>query len=53
MVPMSQILFGTDFPFGASAQQHKLLVESGVFNTQELRAIDYENVGRLLPRYKA
>ncbi len=35
MVPMSQIFFGTDFPFGASAQQHKLLVESGVF--QRLR----------------
>ena len=52
MVPMSQILFGTDFPFGASSQQHKLLLESGVFNQQELRAIDYENVGRLLPKYK-
>jgi len=52
MVPMSQIFFGTDFPFGASAQQHKLLVESGVFNAQELRAIDYQNVGRLLPKYK-
>jgi predicted TIM-barrel fold metal-dependent hydrolase len=53
MVPLSQILFGTDFPFGASAQQHKLLVEGGVFNAPELRAIDYENIGRLLPRYQA
>ena len=52
MVPMSQIFFGNDFPFGASAQQHKLLVEAGVFNAQELRAIDYENFGRLLPKYK-
>ncbi len=52
MVPLSQIFFGTDFPFGASAQQHKLLLETGVFNAQELRAIDYQNVGRLLPKYK-
>jgi 6-methylsalicylate decarboxylase len=53
LVPLSQIFFGNDFPFGASAQQHKLLVESGVFNAEELRSIDYENVGKLMPRYKA
>jgi len=53
MVPMSQIFFGNDFPFGGSALQHKLVVESGVFNAKELEAIDYQNIGRLLPRYKA
>ena len=52
MVPLSQIFFGTDFPFDGSTQQHRMLVESGVFNAQELRAIDYENIGRLLPKYK-
>jgi len=53
MVPLSQIFFGNDFPFGAAGEQHKLLVESGAFNAQELRAIDYENIGRLLPRARS
>jgi predicted TIM-barrel fold metal-dependent hydrolase len=53
MVPLSQIFFGNDFPFGAAGEQHKLLVESGAFNAQELRAIDFENIGRLLPRARA
>jgi len=53
MVPLSQIFFGNDFPFGAAGEQHKLLVESGAFNARELRAIDYENIGRLLPHARA
>lgn len=53
MVPVSQILFGNDYPFGAAGDQHRLLVESGVFNEEELRAIDVGNIGALLPKYKA
>jgi predicted TIM-barrel fold metal-dependent hydrolase len=52
MVPISQIVFGNDYPFGAAGEQHRLLVESGVFNAAELRAIESGNVGALLPKYK-
>lgn len=52
MVPLSQIFFGTDFPFINSAEQRRLLQESGVFNARELQVIFSENVGRLLPKYK-
>jgi predicted TIM-barrel fold metal-dependent hydrolase len=50
MVPLSQILFGNDFPFGGALEQHNLLVKAGVFSARELEAIDYENPARLLPR---
>jgi predicted TIM-barrel fold metal-dependent hydrolase len=53
MVPMSQILFGTDFPFANAAEDRKLLAECGVFNAKELVTIDYENPVRLLPRHRA
>ena len=52
MVPVSQILFGNDYPFGTAAEQHRLLVQSGVFSDAELRAISSGNVGALLPRYR-
>jgi 6-methylsalicylate decarboxylase len=54
IVPVSQILFGTDFPYGKIAEDAvKNLQECGVFNARELRAIDRENALRLLPRFKA
>jgi predicted TIM-barrel fold metal-dependent hydrolase len=53
MVPMSHILFGGDFPFVVTAEQVKLLNECGVFNAQEIRAIYSENIGALLPKYRA
>jgi len=53
MVPMSQILFGTDFPFASSAEQLNLLKECGVFNAKELQAIYRENAGKLLPHYRS
>jgi len=52
MVLLSQIFFGTDFPFINSAEQRRLLQESGVFNARELKVVFSENVGRLLPKYK-
>jgi predicted TIM-barrel fold metal-dependent hydrolase len=55
MVPVSQILFGTDYPLGggSAAIVAKGLVEDGGFNPSELRAIDRENALRLLPRLRA
>ena len=52
MVLLSQIFFGTDFPFINLAEQRRLLQESGVFNARELKVVFSENVGGLLPKYK-
>ena len=51
-VPVSQILFGTDYPLGggSAAIVSKGLVADGGFTPAELRAIDRENALRLLPR---
>jgi len=38
LVPMSQILFGTDFAFRTALQTIEGIEKSGVFNAQELRA---------------
>jgi predicted TIM-barrel fold metal-dependent hydrolase len=53
MVPLSQILFGGDFPFVVSAEQVRLLKECRVFSEAELPAIFSGNVSRLFPKYKA
>jgi 6-methylsalicylate decarboxylase len=49
LVPLSQIVFGTDFPFRTTAEHVKGLRESGVFNAHELQAIERDNALRLLP----
>jgi predicted TIM-barrel fold metal-dependent hydrolase len=48
---MSQILFGTDFPFGKSANTAAGLEESGVFSAEELRLIDRGNAVTFLTKY--
>lgn len=54
LVPLRQLLFGTDFPFGTGAEEHvKNLQACGVFNAQELRAIERDNAVRLLPRLRS
>lgn len=55
MVPVSQILFGTDYPLGggSAAIVSKGLLDNGGFTQAELRAIDRENALRLLPRLRA
>jgi predicted TIM-barrel fold metal-dependent hydrolase len=50
LVPVSQIVFGTDFPFRTTAETAKGLTTCGVFNASELRTIDRENALKLLPR---
>ena len=53
VVPASNILFGTDFPWLTAAHHVRGMRESGVFTPQELRAIDRDNAVRLLPKYGA
>ncbi|PWU04488.1 MAG: amidohydrolase [Terriglobia bacterium] len=52
IVPLSQIMFGGDFPFVVTAEQVMLLKECKVFNDKELKAIFSENTERLFPRLK-
>ena len=52
IVPTSQILFGTDFPWGDPSRIAQGLMGCG-FTAEELRGIDRENALRLLPRFKA
>ena len=53
LVTSAQILFGTDFPFRNTKEHVEGLRECGCFSEAELRAIDYENAHRLLPRVRA
>ncbi|HUA54256.1 MAG TPA: amidohydrolase family protein [Candidatus Sulfotelmatobacter sp.] len=54
LVPLSQILFGTDFPFRTTEEHVKGLRASGVFTARELQAIERDNALKLLPpRYRA
>jgi len=51
VVPMSQIVFGTDYPYISVAQTAKGLKDSGVFTAAELTQIDSGNALHLFPRY--
>jgi hypothetical protein len=51
-MPLSQIVFGNDYPFRQAADHCELLVESGVFNAEELRAVESGNISALLPKFK-
>ena len=53
VVPISQIVFGTDYPFRTPAEHVKGLKECGVFSARDLERIDRENALPLLPRFKA
>jgi len=52
LVPPSQVLYGTDFPFRDGAEVSAGLARHG-FSTADLRAIDRDNALRLMPRLKA
>jgi len=51
LVAITQLLFGTDFPFRNAEDHVKGLQECG-FSPSDLRAIDCENAQRLLPRWR-
>jgi predicted TIM-barrel fold metal-dependent hydrolase len=50
LVPISQILWGSDFPFRPGDDYVKILADFG-FSAADLRALDRENALRLLPRW--
>ncbi len=54
MVPVSRILFGTDFPLGggSAAVVAKGLADNGGFTPDDLRAIERENALALVPRLR-
>jgi predicted TIM-barrel fold metal-dependent hydrolase len=50
LMPISQIFYGTDFPYRSAAEHTKGMTE--FFKGSDLRAIDRENALRLIPRLK-
>jgi predicted TIM-barrel fold metal-dependent hydrolase len=52
VVPVSQIVFGTDFHWRTAEETGRGLITSKIFNEAELHAINRGNVERLLPRYR-
>jgi predicted TIM-barrel fold metal-dependent hydrolase len=51
MVPISQIVYGTDFPYRTAIDHTKGL--TAFFKPEELRAVDRDNALRLVPRFKS
>ncbi len=52
VVPVSQILFGTDYPYRTAAEHASELRQSRVFNAREIQAIERNNARKLLTRDK-
>lgn len=52
VVPSTQIVFGTDVPWGTPANIVASLQRSGL-SAEELRGVDRENGLRILPKYRA
>ena len=50
VVPVSQIVFGTDYPYGDTTEIVKGLVDCGQFNQTEINQVYYENAFKLVPR---
>jgi predicted TIM-barrel fold metal-dependent hydrolase len=53
IVPVSQIMFGTDVPFGNPKRIADGVVETKLFSPAELAMIDRGNAEKLFPQYKA
>jgi predicted TIM-barrel fold metal-dependent hydrolase len=49
-IPISNIVYGTDYPYRTAADHTKGLAE--VFSGADLRAIERENALRILPRMR-
>jgi predicted TIM-barrel fold metal-dependent hydrolase len=50
IIPASQILFGTDFPYRKSLDHVEGLRQAGVFSDEQIAAIERGNALKLLPR---
>ena len=50
LVPVSQIVYGTDFPYRTAADHTKGV--TSVFSGDDLKAVDRENALRIIPRLK-
>jgi predicted TIM-barrel fold metal-dependent hydrolase len=48
IVPISQILYGTDYPFRTFDSTTELLAQSAVFNPQEMQGILHDNAAALI-----
>jgi len=51
IIPLSQILFGTDYPYGAGCVDQANRVAACGFTAEELAAVDRTNALKLLPRF--
>ena len=51
MVPISQVLYGTDYPFRDGAEVNRGIADWG-FSPADLQAIERDNAMRLLPRIR-
>jgi predicted TIM-barrel fold metal-dependent hydrolase len=52
VVGASQVVFGTDYPYGQDPEaRYREVADTGEFTAAELRAIDRENALRILPQY--
>jgi predicted TIM-barrel fold metal-dependent hydrolase len=48
----SQIVFGTDYPFGGDAAKHMQGLEGCGLSAEELRGIQRENALKFLPKFR-
>ncbi len=53
VVPVSQILYGTDYWYRSSQETAQGLTTNRVFTARELEAINRGNTLRILPQYKS
>ena len=53
IVPVSRILFGTDYPYAHVADEARGLQDCGVFDASELRDVFRENALAMLPQYES
>jgi len=52
VIPVSHILYGTDYWYRTAVESVRGLTTSKVFSEEELRAINRTNAERILPRYR-
>ncbi|HVB82469.1 MAG TPA: amidohydrolase family protein [Candidatus Binataceae bacterium] len=52
IVPVSHILFGTDYPYRTAAEHAKELRQSRVFSAKEIDRIERGNALKLLSQHK-